>query len=453
VASVTLRDGENRFIIRVANHIATSEDAVVITLDNVPEPVIPAPADAFIYPSGNQHASPPERVYVTAGVTNPSYPAEVSNNHFPVSGGTPYVPGRNDAVLTYNGASSGNLSYNNYGRVSAGPQVADGVNTIEIDARSAVRDDAKDQVPIRETRPCSTPVIRLTEPARGQISTRQQSYRLTADVLHITDSRQLKLSVNGKPVSYTLDKNEMHCTVQLVRGNNSLSIRAVNECGEDHATARITYNPSVVATTNDSGTDTQSGSVAIEEIEEKVIAEVKEESLGIRINPGNSAWQFCLATPSGTFSRENLTNPNFGYSGAASSLYFMPIGGGGNAMVNGQPYTIKSGQYYLFTGSMHVTVSTSNPGAMGQWSLIISASRAPESGNGNKRPKSPCEQYDNEKVDKTKSNTTTRTSTSNNRDNRTNNNQDNKTKNNQDDKTKNNQDNKTPDNKNNRSRR
>ena len=99
-----------------------------------------------------------------------------------------------------------------------------------------------------------------------------------------------------------------------------------------------------------------------------------------------------MVTPSGTFSRNNLTNTNFSYSGPATSLYFMPIGGGGDVMVNGSPYAIRSGQYYLFTGKLNVTVSTKNPGSMGHWSVCISANREPVSGNGNNRPKSPCEE-------------------------------------------------------------
>jgi hypothetical protein len=145
----------------------------------------------------------------------------------------------------------------------------------------------------------------------------------------------------------------------------------------------------VVSVKNACGTDSKSGSVTVDQ--EVEVVEVVEEACGIRINPGNADWQFCLVTPSGSFTRENLTNSNFSYSGTASSLYFMPIGGGGNATVNGKPYAIRSGQYYLFTGNINVNISTKNPGSMGQWSVCITANRAPVSGNGNNRPKSPCE--------------------------------------------------------------
>ena len=128
------------------------------------------------------------------------------------------------------------------------------------------------------------------------------------------------------------------------------------------------------------------------------IAPVNEiKPLGVRINPGNSDWQFCLVTPSGTYNRSDLSNSNFKYSGSASSLYFKPIGGGGDAIVNGEAYRLSPGKDYLFTGSITVTVSTSNPGSMGHWSVCIESDKKPISGSGKNRPASPCEQTNGKK--------------------------------------------------------
>ncbi|MCJ7449936.1 MAG: hypothetical protein MUO72_19865, partial [Bacteroidales bacterium] len=142
-----------------------------------------------------------------------------------------------------------------------------------------------------------------------------------------------------------------------------------------------------VVVKNDCGRDEYSRTVVIDE----------EKPCGIRINPGNSSWEFCLVTPSGTIRRDTLTNSNFKYSGPASSLYFMPIAGGGDAVVKGKPYTLRSGQYYLFTGNLTVTISTKNPGSMGQWSVCTIADSEPLFGNGNNRPQSPCEERGEER--------------------------------------------------------
>jgi hypothetical protein len=113
---------------------------------------------------------------------------------------------------------------------------------------------------------------------------------------------------------------------------------------------------------------------------------------GPRINPGNAEWQFCLVTPSGTYNRNDLaSNPGFTYSGPASSVYFLPIAGGGDVILNGSPYAVQNGTYYLFEGNINITVSSNQPGALGHWTLCIETNQAPTFGKGNNRPQSPCE--------------------------------------------------------------
>jgi large repetitive protein len=112
---------------------------------------------------------------------------------------------------------------------------------------------------------------------------------------------------------------------------------------------------------------------------------------GPRFNPGNADWQFCLVTPSGTFSRKDLQNMNFTYKGPASSVYFSPIAGGGDVTVAGKPFKVDNGRYYLFTGNLNVDVSSKHPGSMGQWQICLEADKNPVSGVGNNRPQSPCE--------------------------------------------------------------
>jgi hypothetical protein len=375
------------------------------------------------------------------------------------------VNSKENITLNMNGINTRDFSFNSgTNLLIARVALKEGRNVVAIQARNESGNDAKDQVFIKETLPCTLPVIRLISPAQGSISTNLQSYSVRAEIQNVTDRNQVRLLVNGNPVSFRFERNSLSGSVQLVNGLNNISLNARNECGEDNVAASINYGTVVVeepctppavsftvtsvnrqdashelrcsvtgvlnkagislsldgransgfqfvpasgelsakfnlapgthtiavTVKNDCGTNSESRSVTVQKEEEE-----KEEACGIRINPGNADWQFCLQTPSGNYSRANLTNQNFSYSGPASSLFFMPTGGGGNATVNGQPYAVKSGQYYLFTGSLNVTVSTKNPGSMGQWSVCITANRAPVSGNGNNRPKSPCEEVRN----------------------------------------------------------
>jgi hypothetical protein len=573
IANVNLREGENRFRINATNQTSSDEDFVTITLDNPPEAIIPAPEQPPItyqepvyqepvyqepvyqepvyqepvYQEPVYHQtvfrSPPPVINITSPVI---YPLRTFKGSEELQATVLNVNSKENITLNINGLSTRNFNFSNSTKVlTVRVALREGNNVLTIQAQNESGGDTKDQVFIKETRPCPQPLIRLIEPIQGQSSSSQQNHTVRAEVRNIAHSNQLRLTANGNPVSFSFNNNILSSQVPLTSGLNTLSLKATNECGEDNASARISYSPSavinpctlpkatftlnevnrndathelrgsisgvnnradisvtvdgkadngfqfvpptgelsakfklppgshtiVVSANNDCGTDKQDVNVNIKrpctlpkatitlhevnrndvthelrgsisgvnnraditltvdgkadngfqfvpptgELSAKfklppgshtIVVSVnndcgtdsKSESVnvdevasGIRINPGNSTWQFCMVTPSGTFSRDKLTNANFSYSGPASSLYIMPIGGGGDAMVNGRPYPIKSGQYYLFTGILNVTVSTKNPGSMGQWSVCIGTDRAPVSGNGNNRPKSPCE--------------------------------------------------------------
>ncbi len=330
--------------------------------------------------------------------------------------------------LKVNGSTTREFSFNSRtGELSSRIALREGENMMTIQASNESGMDSKDQVFIKEARPCRPPVIRLMDPSGGRISTHQQTYTLRANVRNAANMNELRITVNGRTVPYSSDRDQISSTVPLQGGLNRLSVHAVNECGENNASVQITRIPPAVVTPGSvpviaagggtgtgrgsgsgsgSGSGTGSGSGSGSIADGEVVtgsgsrsgsgtgsgsATVETGISGIRFNPGNAEWQFCLETPSGNFNRQHLTQSTFSYSGAASSLFFLPIAGSGDAMVNGRPYSLKPGQYYLFTGNLRVTVSTSNPGSMGHWSVMIEASRPPVSGNGNNRPKSPCE--------------------------------------------------------------
>jgi len=609
IANLSLRDGENSIRIKATNQTSTAEDLVIITLDEPGEIATHEPDEAaqhkpwtgFTSSSETQINYPSDRTDYTPVAYNPGSgvlnttvtpingddrqmiggynEADFESDRTPVTYTKPVVrssppkiniisPGthplrtyesteelratvlnvdsKENITVSMNGINARNFSFSSSTKVlTARVALKDGENVLTINAQNESGRDVRDQVFIKETKPCPLPVIRPLDPVRGQINTTQQIYVLKAEVRNIANSDQLRLTVNGKPVSFSLNNNLLNSSIPLISGLNNISVNAKNECGEDKAYARIRYSPPVttepcappkvsfalnklsrdkasheirgsisgvknkadisltldgrnyggfqfvpttgvlsakfkltptshtivVSVKNACGTDSKTVTLSVGEpctpptvslalnkvsrddathdirgsisgVKNKAdislthngrayagfqfvpttgalsaslkltpgshtivvtvsnacgkdskskSVSVEEEACGLRINPGNAAWQFCLQTPSGTFSRDNLTNKNFSYSGPATSLYFMPIGGGGEVTVKGSPYTIRSGQYYLFTGNINVSVSTKNPGSMGQWSVCIRADREPVSGNGNNRPKSPCE--------------------------------------------------------------
>ena len=153
---------------------------------------------------------------------------------------------KENITLNINGSNTGDFNFNNSTKVlTTRVALRDGKNVLTINAQNESGGDVKDQVFIKETRPCPLPVIRLIDPAQGQTNTNQQIYAVRAEVRNIANSNQLRLTVNGKTVSFSFINNLVSSSVPLISGLNTLSLNARNECGEDNASARITYSPSV----------------------------------------------------------------------------------------------------------------------------------------------------------------------------------------------------------------
>ncbi|MEN8229765.1 MAG: hypothetical protein ABFS38_16505 [Bacteroidota bacterium] len=340
IANLNLRDGENSIRIQATNQTAAAEDLVIIMLD---------PA-AIIEEAGSKPDITP--------VQNVGYTPKT------------YKPGSGSLNT---GAVQTNVDYSQYytGYYQSGiSQDQATIEVIEIPAeneadsgpeRTSINHDrpvVRKSPVIKESRPCAPPTVSL---ALNRVNRSDATHEIRGSVSGVKSKAAISLTLDGRPYrafEFVPARGDLSARFKLTPGSHTIVVSVNNACG----------------------TDSESVSVSGE-----------EEVCGPRINPGNAAWQFCLETPSGTFSRENLSNPNFTYSGPATSLYFMPVGGGGDVMVKGRPYTIRAGQYYLFTGNLNVTVSTKNPGSMGHWSVCIRSDREPVSGNGSKRPKSPCE--------------------------------------------------------------
>ncbi|MBD3636261.1 MAG: hypothetical protein HUJ25_02875 [Crocinitomicaceae bacterium] len=204
--------------------------------------------------------------------------------------------------------------------------------------------------------PCNPPVIAFSSSS----SVTESAYTLNATVSGVPTQGGIVVKLNNQAVPFNFSNGNITANLTLNQGNNTIKIEAAG-CANSSSTHTVTYNPPA-------------------------------GPCGPRFNPGNSEWEFCLITPNGTFNRDDLANnSSFSYSGPASSAYFKPIAGGGDAVVNGQAYPVQNGQYYLFTGSLNVDVSSTHPGSMGHWEICIQSNVAPTYGNGNNRPASPCE--------------------------------------------------------------
>lgn len=266
--------------------------------------------------------------------------------------------------LTFNGNNQ-TFNYAN-GQLTAPVTLVEGTNVFSIDVNEC--QNAVSTWTTNYTPPCNDLTFSQIAPTGYTHNTDSAVYSISISTTEITDQSSVSATINGTnhPAILATNGNITLTGIPLNTGTNSILINFGNTCSNQMLEYIVTYTPVPVG------------------------------PCGPRFNPGNSEWQFCLVTPSGTFNRDDLANnANFTYQGPATAAYFKPIAGGGTATVNGQPYTVQNGQYYLFEGNLVVDVSSSHPGSMGHWEICIDADATPTFGNGNNRPTSPCEQTSN----------------------------------------------------------
>ena len=266
----------------------------------------------------------------------------------------------NHITITVNGAPiNANFDAAN-NLLSANVMLNEGSNQILISAIEC--ETASESFVVNYTIPCNPIAYSMVYPAQTNLTSADaviSSLNLTANNVI---SSGVSVTVNGSNIPFVLNGTSLSVSsINLVNGANTVQVTLRNNCSNETITYNITYAAPV-------------------------------GPCGPRINPGNAEWQFCLVTPSGTYNRNDLaSNPSFTYSGPASSVYFLPIAGGGDVILNGNPYAVQNGAYYLFEGNINITVSSNQPGALGHWTLCIETNQAPTFGKGNNRPQSPCE--------------------------------------------------------------
>lgn len=264
----------------------------------------------------------------------------------------------NQVTISHNGQII-NCSFNaSTATFSCDVNLPEGANSFLITANGCEVTTLTESVTY--TVPCNPITFNLGYPSALNYTTDEGniSINLTAEEV---SQNNISATLNGANISVVKSGNSIVFNdLALSEGENTVLINMSNDCSSENITYTINYDV--------------------------------PEACGPRINPGNADWQFCLVTPSGTFNRSDLQNPNFNYSGPASSLFFLPIAGGGDATVSGSPFGIQPGKFYLFEGNLTVEVSKKHPGSMGQWQVCINSDVNPTSGNGKNRPLSPCEE-------------------------------------------------------------
>ncbi|MBT4776577.1 MAG: hypothetical protein HON99_12740, partial [Crocinitomicaceae bacterium] len=338
----SLQRGYNEF--KIVAHNPCGKDIITVLLDFDP-PIAPCdkPVLVIAEASGSVASVSADNGMFTAYIGNAS-DASVQKDGSGHSNFT-FDPGNGNMVVNYSNLHDGDNVFTIIGSNDCGD--TSNTYTLQYDAPDI---------------PCDNPQINVVTVLDGTtLSVTGQSDYL---VFSISNATSIGVTRDGFNHSdYVVKPSIGQLIVKLTSlnaGTNEFIIIAQNDCGTADKTVNVVYG---VPSNN--------------------------EPCGPRFNPGSSDWEFCLITPSGTFNRNDL-NSGFSYSGPASSAYFKPIAGGGNAVVNGSSYPLSNGQYYLFTGVLTVDVGSNHAGSNGHWEICIESNATPVHGNGSKRPDSPC---------------------------------------------------------------
>jgi DNA-binding protein len=258
--NIILQPGLNTITVTLVNDCSSETVSYAITY-NAPAPCV-APAISFT----SNNATDNSTYTLSAIVSNIDNPSQIS--------------------VTLNGVPV-TASYNTSTDVlGATMTLFNGNNTIAVTANGCEVSSAIFSVNFTPTPPpCNPPVITFTSAATAADAT----YAFTANVTNVANAAAISVTINGAPVaaSFNTTSGILSATITLVDGANSIAVVA-NGCQVTNAALSVNYDAPVC---------------------------------GTRINPGNSAWEFCLITPGATYTRDNLANDlNFTYSGPATSL-------------------------------------------------------------------------------------------------------------------------------------
>ena len=237
---VPLKRGRNEVLITATNSGGTAKERLIIIYNEdrneVPPPPPPSttryePVVNFTSPRGNSYSTEYIDFTVKANIKN--------------------VKSERDIDFYVNGRSVNNFSYNNRNdEFTARIELREGRNEIEVVARNEVG-NARDEAVIILEKKLERPSVKITRPSRDPYETDERTTRVTADVERVTRKSDITITVNGNRTSnFDFDTRSMkiEMNLNLVRGENKVSINVSNPSGEDSDRTVIIYDEPTTTT-------------------------------------------------------------------------------------------------------------------------------------------------------------------------------------------------------------
>jgi len=209
-ASLTLITGANTIVINASNPCGTDVETVYINNENCKSPTVVI--------NGTNNTT----------VVNSSYTwtAQIQN-----------IANAQGLLVSHNGTTI-NFDYSN-GIVTCFSTLQLGMNTFVVSAANGCGRDSKSLTV--ELIKCEQPSVSINGESGSTVTS--AVYLLSAKVINMPSAQGMTLTFNGTPVNnFTYLNNELSANINLIPGENTFVLSAINACGNGTETFIIYYN-------------------------------------------------------------------------------------------------------------------------------------------------------------------------------------------------------------------
>ena len=222
-----LREGENTLSISARNNDGVAEANVKVIYQ--PKPIALKPVVRFIVPSRPGTTARTQQAQVRASVQ--------------------HISEKDEVQLERNGKLIPEFAYNAKNReVTATIALEPGTNTIRIIATNAVGSDTASTTVLNPVVVESTPPVvtieSVSQPTLNPMNPTQGRSTVVAKIQGIDSASQITFTVNGvrsTDFTYSARSGAFQSTITLVRGTNTVTIRAENKDGADEKTRTVEF--------------------------------------------------------------------------------------------------------------------------------------------------------------------------------------------------------------------
>lgn len=179
-------------------------------------------------------------------------PYRTTQNYFNLRAKVYYVDGKSDIIFKQNGVVNHNFSFNpTTNEFNSHVALNPGQNLFEITATNEDGSFTDATVIILEVpNPIQPPIVTISNPSFSPYETSNKYFDLMARVLNVDTRNQVTVTLNGQSLSnfnFNNTTGNTAVTLALKEGQNIVTVRGVNQAGQDQKTVYIRYEkPQVI---------------------------------------------------------------------------------------------------------------------------------------------------------------------------------------------------------------